>query len=248
VPRRRRNDPLGISDNPKLAIDGVRVAAQVGEIKRRLAYVQASYAFCKAQTAGLKSYNRSLARLKRAVGRPKRPGRTEYRLHPALEIRITQRARGLAGIEGSARLDPAHNQFVQQAAAEIAATASPIRGRPANACLRHHVEGLMALIQEACGTPVLALREKESIYDPQLAEGVSQCLRIVFSAVDPVVTTVQLVNIVRAARRKYAGKRMRFRDFFPFYGGNVDPTTLVPQPGPHHRLEHFEVAAPIYCP
>ncbi|MEO7827535.1 MAG: hypothetical protein ABIR60_10380, partial [Allosphingosinicella sp.] len=112
----------------------------------------------------------------------------------------------------------------------------------------HHVEGLMALIQEACGTPVMALREKDSVYDPQLAEGASKSLQIVFSAMDPGVTIVQLVNIVRAARRKYAGKTMRFRDFFPFYGGGVDPETLAPTPGPHHRLEHFEMAEPIYCP
>ncbi len=248
VPRPRRNDPLGVSDNPICVTDPEREAEVLEEFNRRLSYLAASYRFGKDHFPDYKNFNRSLARLKKAVGRPKIPGQSESRLDPRLEILINHRARKLAGVAATEMLGPDHDKFVQQAAAEIADSLQPIRGRPASPCLRHHVEGLMALIQETCGKPVLGLREKNSVYDPQLAGGVSQTIERLFLEIDPAVTRIQLVNIVRDARRAYAGKPMRFRDFFPLYGSTIDEQSMAPIPAPGYRLQHFELAAPIYCP
>jgi hypothetical protein len=248
VPRSRRNDPLGVSDNPNFVTDPVRLAELVAELKRRLAYLSTSYRLCKSSAPDHITFNQSLARLKKAVGRPKVPSRPESRLDPRLELLISNRARKLAGLDPAQLLGPEHGAFVQQAGIEVAQNTRAMRGRPADYCLRHHVEGLMALMQEGCGKPVRALRDKNSVYDPQLPDEISRTFGMVFSAIDPDVTETQLVNIIRSARRKYAGKPMRFRDFFPFYGGTVDEQTMIPTPGPHHRLKQFEIVTPIYCP
>jgi len=228
--------------------DPARQAEVLDEIRNRLEYLVASYQLAKAVSLDAAGLNRSLARLRRAVGRPKVPGRQESRLDPRLELLITDRARKLAGIDASQIPGAEHERFVQQAAAEVAKNTKPIRGRPGSECLRHHVEGLMALIQETCGKPVLGFRHKDSVYDPQLPDGVSRLVSMVFSKLDPTVTNTQLVNIIRKARRTYAGKRMRFMDFFPLYGAKVDSQTQVPAPQPPYKLKHFEFAVPIYCP
>jgi hypothetical protein len=47
VPRRRRNDPAGISDNPNVVTDPERVAKRVAELRRRLTYLEQSYSLEK---------------------------------------------------------------------------------------------------------------------------------------------------------------------------------------------------------
>jgi hypothetical protein len=248
VPRRRRNDPLGVSDNPSCVSDPVRTAEIAEEFKRRLAYVQESYRLWEAHADGNRSFNESLTRLKKALSEPAARSRRKSRLDPRLEIMINHRARNLAGLPPDELLGADHVGFVQQAAMEIATSVPALKGRPASERVRFHVEALMALIQETCGMPVLALRDRDDVYDPHLPQGVSRIIPLMFSLMDPAVTETQLVNIVRQARRVYSGKRMRFRDFFPLCGGEVDQATLAPIPRPPFQLLHFEVAAPIYCP
>lgn len=244
---RRRNDPLGVSDSPNFVTDPEREEELLAEFLRRLDYVLNSYRLCKATIADSRRFNSSLARLQKTVSRPKIPGTPESRLDPRIELLITQRARQLAGLSHDEFPTHQHERFVQQAAIEIAKETKPMRGRPASGMLRHHVEGLMALVQQFCGSPVEGRRDKDSEYSPHLPENGGQIIGI-FMEIDPDVTETQLVNIIRDARRKYAGKPMRFLDFFPFYGGAVDEESMIPKPGPGYRLQHFELAVPIYCP
>jgi hypothetical protein len=213
VPRPRLNDPLGVSDDPVCVTDPVRTAAVVAEFQRKLAYVEQSYGLWEAHDVDHRSFNCFFARLKRAVTDSSRRIGRKTRLDPRLEILISHRARELAGIGPDDRLGADHVDFVDRAVREVATNISAVRGRPAGERVRHHVEGLMALIQETCGKPVLAIRDKEEV--PRLAEGVSQMILLAFKRMDPGVTETQLFNIVRKARRVYAGKPMRFRDFFP---------------------------------
>lgn len=244
---RRRNDPLGVSRSPNFVTDPDRQERVLAEALRRLDYIFNSYRLSKATQADSRRFNSSLARLKKTVSRPKIPGTPEYRLDPRLEILITHRTRKLAGLTPDQIPQSEHGHFVQQAAIEIAEETKPMRGRPSSALLRHHVEGMMALVQETTGSPVEARRDKDSEYSPHLPESGGSIMKL-FMMVDPDVTETQLVNFIRDARRKYAGKPMRFRDFFPLYGGSVDEETLIPTPGPGYELKHFELAVPIYCP
>ena len=135
---------------------------------------------------------------------------------------------------------------MEQAAREVATNLSAIRGRPSADRVRHHVEGLMALIQETCGKPVLAIRDRDEV--SRVAEGASRIIPLIFSRMDPAVPETQLFNIIRNGRRAYAGKAMGFADFFPLYGAGVEEATLAPVPQPPYRIQGFEIAAPIYCP
>jgi hypothetical protein len=67
VPRPRRYDPLGVSDNPNCVTDPEREAAVLEEFGRRLAYLKASYRFCKECLPSSTSFNRSLALAHRIV-------------------------------------------------------------------------------------------------------------------------------------------------------------------------------------
>jgi hypothetical protein len=115
--------------------------------------------------------------------------------------------------------------------------------------LRHHVEGLMALIQQMSGKPVWAQRyTKDEQYQPHFPKGVSSIIPQFFQEFDPTISTNTLANIVRQARHKYAGKRMEFRSYFPLYGGQFDPQAGVPIAGPGHSVNRFEASMPTFCP
>ncbi len=77
---------------------------------------------------------------------------------------------------------------------------------------------------------MLAIRDKEEI--PRLAEGASQLILLAFKRMNSKVTEIQLVSIVRKARRAYAGRPMRFGDFFPLYDATFDKAPLAPVPQP----------------
>lgn len=96
VPRRRRNDPLGVSDNPKVVTDPERLAELVEEFTRRLDYLMTSYRACAAAVPDSAAFNRSLKRLQRAVRLGSTGSAAEERLDPRLEILISQRAREMA--------------------------------------------------------------------------------------------------------------------------------------------------------
>lgn len=106
----------------------------------------------------------------------------------------------------------------------------------------------MALIEQAMGKRAGYSRYRNGHYDPHFCGTAGEIIEFVFKKIDPSLTTACLTNIVRDARRKFRGKTMRFGEFFPFYGGSIDPETGMPLPGPGYKLDRFELIAPIYCP
>lgn len=248
MPRRRRNDPAGISDNPNVVTDPERVAKGVAELRRRLTYLEQSYSLEKQLGLDMKGFNESLSRLKRAVARPRKIDVPETRLNPWLELAINIQARKLAGLAPDAPLLADHDCFVQQAARVVAERATALRGNPGDRLLRRYVEGLMALYQEFTGTPVVAMRHKDSVYDPQIPGTAGRVIRLIVDLLEPGISETRLVHWICAARRKYAGKPMRFRDLFPGYGAIVDESTGLPTLPAPYRLELRAISQPISCP
>lgn len=240
--RNRIVPPLGLPVRPNFVTCETRKAELQADFLQRLDYVLGSFRLGH-ETA---DFNASLARLKRTVkfGR-QGPGRGE-RLHPFLEIVVNHHARKFAtkrtGDENAGLIQT----DVEEAAASVAKNVSPVRGRPRAKLLDQHVAGLMALIQQFTGAPVVAQRHSGSgHYDPELL-GAARILRLL-QEVDSTITETQLVNKVFQLRRAYANRPMRFFNFYPLYGatlgGDGDPVLASPL-----RLERFERSVPIYCP
>lgn len=247
MPRPRSNDPIGVSDHPLCVDDPAREAALTSEFKTRLAYIRSSYVQAVELVGDDTCYNRSLNRLRAAVLHPTSKRARGERLHPNIELIISHRARQHAEQRTGVSDTPVTQEDINFAAKHAAETLSLRGGRPEAAILRHHVEGLMALVQEVSGKPVRAGRHKNNHYDPHFADDVSQIIPGFFKAIDNGISKTPLVNIVVSARRKYAGNPMRFLDFFPAYGGMIDQEgTLTLVPG--LRVEQFEPGFPIYCP
>lgn len=234
--------PLGLDERPNFITCEKRKAERLAEFLRRLDYVLASFRL-SIQTV---DFNGSLARLKRTVRRHRKSLERGERVHPIIEIVINHRARMLAAKRTGDERAALIQADVEKAALWVASNISPIRGRPRAQLLDHHVAGLMALIQQFTGTPVLASRHTGMAkYEPALVGPARVLLHL--REVDATITETQLVNKVCQIRREYAGRLMRFRDFYPLYGAKLDcdgEPTLTPP----FRLERFERSVPIYCP
>ncbi len=240
--RRRIEPPLGLSGRPNLVRSETRKAELLAEFRRRLSHVLSSY----RQSLTHADFNRSLARIKRTVkfGR-QAPGRGD-RVAPFLEIIINHHARRFA-LERTGEHETELTQAdVERAAKWVADHVHPIKGRPRAQLLDHHVAGMMALIQQFTGVPVTAARHQGSgHYQPKL-NGAGRIL-LHLREFEPTITETLLVNKVNQARREFAGKPMRFCDFYPLYGASVgdDGAPILAAP---LRLEQFERSVPIYCP
>lgn len=117
-----------------------------------------------------------------------------------------------------------------------------------NRVVRHHAEGLMALLQETTGKPVQFVFEREGHYDPQPLSAGGQVLVQFFQNIDPTIAATTLASIVKAARREYAGKPMRFGDFLPLYGAGPIGVDGSADLGFGYHLDRFEPSIPIYFP
>lgn len=232
MPRPRRNDPLGTSGEPRISSDPVRIEELRQEFHRRLEYIADSYRVARERVGSRREFNASLARLRRAVNAKR------TRQGP-LELAISHMVRKNAAERTGAPDARVIQVDIDAAAKFVVSRIKPQRGRPEDDLLRHHVEGLMALLQEMSGKPVRATRYKDNDYDPQLCDDFSEILVKFFSIVDPSVTWTTLTNYVLKARRKYAGEQMRFRDFFPLYGRSLNQ---------EDGSFSFEPNFPIYCP
>lgn len=247
--RPRTNDPLGVSDNPRVVTDAKRLAELVDEYKLGLACIERSYLGVKAHRVdSLKEYNSSLTRLKKAVAATSKvEGAVETRIHPFLELRITDKARELGGLDPSVVPGREHDELMQRAARYVARTARPRSHRPDNAALRYHVEALMVLIQQYLGLPIVPRRSRNEEYEPHFDDAGGKMLEMFFAKVDPSVTTTALVNMALKARRKLKGKPLDFDRQFPFMRSKIDwdKGTIIIR-GQEHRFE-FHLAAPTYC-
>ncbi len=246
--RRRKNDPLGVSDNPQVVTDPARLEVLTDEFKRRLAIIDANYRSVVQTVGDDKDFNASLARLKRSLAR-KRPAKVRgERAHPEIEMIIVKHALDHAAERAGTSSAQITQQDAQFGACKAAELLQARRGRSSNGLLRYHVEALMALLQETTGAPVQLTLVKDNVYDPQAVNMSGQVLIRFFQDIDPTIEVTTLASIVKGARRKYAGKPMRFADFFPVDGtsGSLPDGTAKLAPG-------YEVVltlpfAPIYFP
>lgn len=190
------------------------------------------------------SFNESLKILAKAVNPRAKRSDTKTRLHPAIEATVTMRWRARYNPDGAPRR-PEPSEILE-ICKELSEKTRPIRGRPPNTALEHHVHALMALIEEMCGIAPRAGPFINSVYGPQM-RATGGIIETFFKFVDPSVTTTTLANIVMRAHRTGAVRGKRFRDFCPFYGGSIDKETGHPLPSPGFKLESFEPGYPIYC-
>jgi len=253
MPRRRTLDPIGVSDHPNIVDDPVREAAIVASFIDRLKYLERGCRFAKTMLQSDQvAFNESLKRLKDQLARIDRGQHLAFersadtRLHPELELLINVEARKRAGIDQGAALLPAHQPHIMAAARQIASSQTPRRGRPGRGALMLYLEGLVALIIEVTGKPVMAPRTSNSVYEPRLAGAAGQVIRMFADYVEPGLSDTTLVNMVGKIRRQNAGKAMKFDHLFPFYGGRVTEGGL--ELGSGYRVEASGILFPIYCP
>ena len=246
--RRRSNDPIGVSETRKVTTDPVRQKELLDEYRRKLKYLDDWYHF--QMDAGLtkRNYNASLDRLKKALGRSRKAKGPKSSLHPELELEINLEARKLAVLTPGENLTLAHQPFVDQAARIISKTARKKQGTPGSLALRRVVEGLMAIYLQSTGTPLMAMRDKDSVYDPQLSGPGGRIVRAIVDHLKPGVSDTTLSGWIRDIRKQYAGKSMRFQDLFPGYGMVIDLSTGTRVAIPPHRIDRFIPIMPISCP
>jgi hypothetical protein len=233
MPRPRTNDPLGVSDHPQLAVDPERITRIQQEFRRRLIHTLRSFSVARTIERDYGTIEASLVRLREALARRRPVKRQGLRLHPEVEMALSYKARQFADERTKAADAKVEQRDVQKAALWVTNALTVKQGAPTDRMLVHHVEALMALAQQTTGRPVLSRRDRNSVYDPHLADPKAQMIFEALNDIDPDVTVTKVVNIIRQARRKYAGKAMRFSDFMPAYGGEV---------------EAFVPNFPIYCP
>lgn len=218
--RLRTNDPLGVSDTPTVVTDPAREQEIVTEFQRRLRYVQHSFCVGQKIMGNKKQLNDAIKRLKDGIGGTS-DSDTLARIPPLVEMVISYHARRIAAERTGSDDAEVMGEDIKRASRIAADKLEPISHRPTADVLRHHVEGLMALLQETSGKPVLVGKTRNSVEDSHFKSGVSELIPKVFRELDPTISVTQLVNIILAARRKYAGKPMRFIDFFPGYGATM---------------------------
>lgn len=246
--RRRYYDPLGVSDEPTEETDPGRIAEIEAEMDRKIAHIERAYRFEKKTQLDIRSFNAWVDRLRNAIGRQGQEDATEERVHPLLETAINIEARKLAGLPETARLEAEHIGFVAQATSNVVSRTKKMRGSPGQILLRRYVIGAMAVIQEATGRPFLAQRYKDSVYEPMLPGPQGQKMREIVDRLEPGVSDSRLRYWVDEARKKYAGKPMRFRDMFPDYGLRLDPDAGMPVSTAYSNNVTFTPNNAIYCP
>ncbi|MBV7259012.1 hypothetical protein [Erythrobacter crassostreae] len=214
---------------------------RVEEFQKRLSYLAANYSFCKQISEGRQSFNDSIETIGRSLTRKRRSSLELKRVHLVIEVEITKRARILAEPESR----EVRQSDIDNAAAELLGSLSKLRGAPKNGSLRYHVAGLIALIQQFSGHPVLAHRGKPGEYAPHFVSGVSQIVPHFFEQVDPKVRLMTLVECAISIRTEYAGKRLDFLDLFPMYGTVVDSKGEL-RPGPGIEIKAFDKNISLY--
>jgi hypothetical protein len=220
---------------------------RLSEFKRRLAHIDASYRFWSEVFGGVPTINESLSLLKGSLQGPaRRPQRKRVRLHPEVELLISQFAtRQVRQSRGSdAAVEPAD---IEAACVKVLQLLKPIRGRPISRVLRHYVQALMQLCEWACGEAVTACRTTNGIYAPQMTSAGGRAIERFFRSIDPRITTTSLVNIVidTRAKNELAGKR--FEDFLPLYQPESLAELELPKANCGPRVKLLGIGHPIYC-
>jgi hypothetical protein len=245
--RRRTNDPKGVSGTPNVTTDPEREKELVSELCRRVAHVQQGYRISRKAFGPLASFNESLARLKRGLNGQAHSGAAKRRLHPEIEIVISHHAKQYAvqrvGVP-DAHVTPGD---IEMGARKALALLKPRRGRPSDPVFTLHVEGLMALIQNYLGQPVMMQPKTNSVYDPQTTSEAGKILIMLAQQMEPKASIRAIITVVNKARVHYAGREMHFLDLFPGYGATIDEVTGLPKLRRGLHIEQQNWASPIYC-
>lgn len=246
MPRPLVNNPLGVSTTPNPVTDPARQSELAQEFVRKAQYAIQSFRVARLIENKFGTVEASIRLMKDATARARGSKRTQKRLHPEVEIAINAYAREIARVRtGKAETIVVHNDVVM-AATELSGKLSVKQGRKCDRVLKHHVEGLMALYQETSGLPVSAQLRNGDEYVPQLPDPKARHIFDNLHAVDPSVTVTQVANIICAARKKHAGRPMRFADYFIGYGAKANADGDIELDG-SYRLESVEPNFPIYC-
>jgi hypothetical protein len=225
----------------------MRVAAITREFRKKLAFVDGSFRATIRAVGSDLDFNRSLEKLNRSIRRKRPSKRRGERAHPEIEMVIlkhaTDHAARRTGTPGAA-LSQEDANFGARKAAELLRP----RRRSSHRILRHYVRGVMALIQELTGRPVLLTHTRDHLYDPQAVNPGGRALLMLAQQLDPSASASTVATIVKQARREFAAKPMRFSDFFPTYGHDLVAPQALDTLGPDHQVVRVLPFCPIYFP
>lgn len=243
--RSRPNDPIGLTDEPACVSDPRRLAEAIPEFRRRLAYIDGHYRLGKHFFESVPEFNDAARALNALAAGACAASGYRRRLPPTIEIAVSVNARRFAQERTGQPDAPVERQDIRRAAEHVGRRLHPIGHRPRADNLIHHVRGLMALIQDFSGRPVVPRRYRNSVYDPHFMPGVSQIVSTIFAELEPSATIGRLVKIAEDARKDWAGRRPTFGEYFPGYGLRRGPDgSLVSASGT--IIARFEPNIPTY--
>ena len=206
---------------------------RVARFREQLSFLLANFRFCRETMRGRRTFNESIADLK-AAQRPRARRAPRRRLDPQVEFVISWM------LAGRGITEPGEDD-IREVCAELSGTLKAGRRRPDDHILRHHVEALAFLLEDACGEAVKMSMTKNSIYDPHLKGPSGELLLRLIRSVDPSVTETSVVNIIKSMRRT-RGPGSHFHEYFPLAGRAASFTnvqTIGPAP--------VGIIWPIYC-
>jgi hypothetical protein len=244
--RPRTNDALEVIGTPNIVTDPRRVKEIGNELLAKIAHIKRSYVAMTHLLGESSAFNQSIERLRTAVRRKRDPSIKESRLHPEVELVVSRYARQEALIRTGDSQAEVIQCDIEAAAIRAAEVLKLRRGRPAARLLERHIQALIAVWQEATGVAITASLSKNSEYGARLSEGAKGILMIA-TDLDPSITEIQLANLIKRTRRQYAGKALRFIDFFPAYQMEVDEVLSGAKLANGTRIERFEPNFPIRC-
>jgi hypothetical protein len=243
--RPRVNDPVGTSDSPICVSEHKRVVELTSEFSRKLGYLGRRYLNMTRALGSDLAFNKSLRQLRNVVANGSKPGSAKTRVHPEIEIFVNFHAQRIAAEHG--RSGSPNQDDVERAAARASRLLTVRRGRSRSWILRHHLEGMVALIQETTGTAVLASKELDGSYKPHLVGLSGKGILGIFKALDSTIDESTLARMVLDLRKRRAGRPISFARYFPGWGATMAGDGSL-QLLPPYKLVRFEPAFPIYCP
>lgn len=213
---------------------------RLDELSRRVNHVMAYFANARKGERSFLGFNESIRFLRDAVRGKLPTDGVRRRIHPLIEIGISLRLEK-RGVRTGASADD-----IGAVLPEVAEAFAVKRGRPADTTLSYAVQGLMVAWKWATGADCkVRLKENATDYRPRsLSRGADLIVHLIQEA-EPRTSASTILRFIFESRNAIKGKS--FMDYFPFYGGKIDPQTGAPIPGPGLKLEAFIPAHPIYC-
>lgn len=218
MPAPRKNDPFEVSGPRNIVTDSARQAELVGEFQRKLDYLRWSFETARYLYGGRNNLNAGLAQLRDEVERGDNP--PSHPSHPELQFAVSYLSKETASARGDGGVTEADTLTARQRLVE---RIKPARQRPADRVLEHHAWALMALLQETSGKVIHATLFKRGVYDPQPTDELSHVMVTVLQSWDPTIEIRTVANLILKARKRFAGKPMRFDTFAPGFGQKVIP-------------------------